>query len=99
MMTNITSLADFFWKCKRDNRYRKLAVMSYKHAVSNIATFRKAKSWIDGWSTTNRYNSRDCNKMVRYLNENIPLVATYLDALPEPIPTSTDDICYWDQSK
>jgi hypothetical protein len=93
-MKKITSLADFFRKADRDNRYRKLAVYCQAHSgwgSTYPSNWKSAQHWIDEWVRTNmaKHNpdaSFDCSRMVRYLNNNIMNISGWNNEEAEPIP-------------
>ena len=68
-MAPITSLADFFRKAEKDERYQRVAVIAYNDLNNSCADFMEAKSWINRWVLNNViYEDETCESMVNYLN-------------------------------
>ena len=78
MLTEVTSLFDYFNKCSHNKLYRRAAIAAYRHNYKKIVTFREAKKWIDKWADETVRNAargtgyqNTCESMTEFLNRFI----------------------------
>ena len=73
MLTEVTSLFDYFNKCKQDKRYQKAIIKAYRYNYGKIVSYKKALNWIDEWVRKNVANKNDktCFAMSDFLNRFI----------------------------
>ncbi len=87
MLTEVTSLADYYNKVKQNKRYQKAAVKAYKYNYGGVVSYKKALAWIENWVFKNITNKRGgddrtcfamsdfLNRFIRELNEREELLA------------------------
>lgn len=70
MLIEVTSLADYFNKVKKEKRYQKAIIKAYKYNYGETVSYKKAVKWIDDWSRKNVAwdDSRTCYAMSDFLN-------------------------------
>lgn len=75
MLKGLTSLWDYFNKCKEDKAYEEVAIRGYIHDTCNQSphNFETAKNWLEKWVLDSVKNGFEetCNGMVNYLNQQI----------------------------
>ncbi len=68
-MTKITSIADFLYKIKKDEEYKRLLIYACKtsRGLPYTITYEVALDWLEKWIAVNtkEYN---CEAMVNFLN-------------------------------
>jgi len=86
MLTEITSLADYFNKVKQEKRYQKAVIKAYKYNYRETVSYKKAVAWIDGWIKKNVASRKDehrtcfamsdfLNRFIREMNDREALLA------------------------
>ena len=85
MLTEVTSLADYYNKVKQEKRYQKAAVKAYKYNYGGVVSYKKAFAWVEDWvkkNVANRKDDRTCfamsdflNRFIREINEREELLA------------------------
>ena len=80
-MEKITSFFDFLQKVKKDKRYERLIIYTYKkHTRYSIGdtgnlAYELSKNWVIGWIKCNPINGvDDCKTIIDYLNSNIEFI-------------------------
>ena len=93
-MDDITSLFDLFNKAKTDERYRRLAVLTYEDHYGGRGDFEKAKHWFENWAVRNVDSARfkTCRRMVDHINTFIHRVeAGELPIGEQPLRDADDE--------
>ncbi len=74
-MTEVTSLSDFFFKAKTDEKYRQAGIRAYRASEGDyIGGWEVAESWINDWAKRNVSPGGPvptCKNMVQFLNRYI----------------------------
>lgn len=75
MLKGLTSLWDYFNKCKEDKAYEEVAIRGHIRDTCNQSphNFETAKAWLERWVIGNVKEGYEetCNGMVNYLNQQI----------------------------
>jgi len=85
MLTEVTSLADYFNKVKQEKRYQKAIIKAYKYNYGETVSYKKAIAWLEGWVKKNIANKKDgrtcyamsdfLNRFIREMNERTKVLA------------------------